>query len=93
MRASQVRKHREESHVHVTRIKRKEVTLVAHIPLSLRHQLFSRSIQLAVVAVKAVMQKKNKKKCKEIQKYQTAKVHATHKGRKPNYVRRKRTTS
>ena len=93
MKVSQVRKHREESHVHVIRIKRKEATRVAHIPLFLRRQLSSRSIQLAVVVVKAVMQKKNKKKCKEIQKYLTAKVHATHKERKPNYVRRKRIMS
>ena len=93
MKVSLVRNHQEESRVHATRIKRKEVTHEVHIPLYPRHQLSSRSVQLAVVVVMPVMQKKNVRKRKENQKYQTAKVHATHKGRNRNYVSRKRTTS
>ena len=86
MKVSQVRNHQEESHVHATRIKRKEVTREVHTPLYPRHQLSSRSVQLAVVVVKAVTQKNNVRIRKENQKYQTAKVHATLKGRNRNYV-------
>ena len=93
MRVSQVRNHQQESRVHAIRIKRKEVTRAAHIPPYLRHRLSWKSAPLAVVVVLHVMQRKNVKKHKETQKYRTAKVHATHKGRKRNNAREKRIMS
>ena len=93
MRASLVRNHQEESHVHATRIKRKEATHEALNLLNLKHQLSSRSVQLAVAVVMHVMQKKSaRNKRLENQKYQIVKAHATHKGRKRN-IRRKRIMS
>ena len=93
MRVSPARNHQEESRVHAIRIKRKEVTHEVQIPLFLKLQLSSRNVQLAVVVVKPVMQKKSVKKRKGNQKYQTAKVHATHRGRMRKHVRRKRIMS
>ena len=86
MRASQVKNHQEESRVHATKIKRKEVTHEVHTPLYQKHLLSSRSVQLAVVVVKPVMQKNNVRIRKENQNNQTAKAHATHKGRNQNYA-------